>query len=131
MKGDAKSNFTLDDDGLPALSRGADTYTTETLDHTNAPAVSYFISCGTWAGSFVATLQHSDDNSAWTPEEDVTAGNTINLTLTEAGNGQIDVPNPRARYSNLSIVIGGTCVFSVTSVLGPLRHVAPQAEGNN
>lgn len=124
-KGDAKSNFTLDDDGLPALSRGADTYTTETLDHGNAPALSYFISCGVWAGSFVATLQNSDNDSDWTAEADDSCGNTVSLTLTEAGNGSIHVPNPRARYSRLSIVIGGTCVFGVTSVLGPLRHIAP------
>lgn len=123
-KGDPKSNFTLDDDGFPALSRTANTYTTETLDHGAAPSVSYFISCGTWATSFVATLQHSDNDSDWT-DEVAGAGNTVSLTLAEAGNGAIHVPNPRARYSRLSIVTGGTTVFSVTSVLGPLRSVAP------
>lgn len=124
MKGDVKSNFTLDDDGLPALSRTAATYTTETLDHGNATSVSYFISCGTFATSFVATLQYSDDDSVWTAEPDATAGNTVSLTLLAAGNGSIHVPNPRARYSRLSIVIGGTCVFGVASVLGPLRSVS-------
>lgn len=126
MKGDVRSNYTLDDDGLPALSRAAATYTTEALDHGAAPSVSYFISCGTFATSFVATLQYSDDNSTWTDEPDTTAGNTVSLTLTEAGNGPIHVPNPRARYSRLSIVIGGTCVFGVTSILGPNRSVAAE-----
>ena len=124
MKGNASNNFTLDDDGYPALSRSAATYTTETLDHSLAPSVSYFISCGTWATSFVATLQYSDNDSAWTAEPDTTAGNTVSLTLTEAGNGVVHVPNPRARYSRLSVVIGGTCVYGVTSVLGPLRSVS-------
>lgn len=125
MKGDAKSNFTLDDVGMPALSRGADTYTSESVDHGLAPSVDFFISCGTFDTSFVATLQYSDNDSDWVAEPDATAGNTVSLTLEEAGNGVIHCPNPRGRYSRVSTVLGGTCVHSITSVLGPLRHVAP------
>lgn len=125
MKGDAKSNFTLDDDGMPALSRGAATYTSESIDHSLAPSVDFFISCGTFDTSFVATLQYSDDDSVWTAEPDTTAGNTVSLTLLAAGNGTIHCPNPRGRYSRISAVLGGTCVHSITSVLGPLRSVAP------
>lgn len=125
MKGDAKSNYSLDDVGLPALSRGAATYVSESVDHGLAPAVSFFVSCGAWASSFVSTLQYSDNDSDWTDEPDTTAGNTVSLTLGAAGNGSVHAPNPRGRYSRLSTVIGGTCVFGVTSVLGPLRSVAP------
>jgi len=125
MKGDPGVNFDIDDDGYPALSRSADTYTTESLDHGDAPSVTYFISCGTWASSLVATLQYSDDDSDWT-DETAGAGNDISLTLTEAGNGKIRVPNPRGRYSRLSVVIGGTCVYSITSILGPLRSVSAE-----
>jgi len=123
-KGDAKSNFTLDDLGMPALSRTAETYNSESVDHGLAPSVSFFISCGTFATSFVSTLQYSDNDSDWTDEPDTTAGNTVSLTLLEAGNGAIHCPNPRGRYSRVSTAIGGTCVFSVTSVLGPLRSVS-------
>jgi len=124
MKGDAKSNFTIDDLGMPALSRSADTYVSESVDHSLAPSCEFFISCGTYATSFVATLQYSDDDSTWTDEPDTTAGNTVSLTLTVAGNGSISCPNPRGRYSRISTVLGGTCVHSITSVLGPLRSVA-------
>lgn len=124
MKGDAKSNFTIDDLGMPALSRTAETYVSESVDHALAPSVSFFISCGTFATSFVATLQYSDDDSVWTAEPDTTAGNTVSLTLTGTGNGAVHCPNPRARYSRISAVLGGTCVHSITSVLGPLKHVA-------
>ena len=124
MKGDAKSNFSFDDVGMPALSRGAATYNSESIDHSLAPSVSYFISCGTWASGFVATLEHSDNDSDWTAEADTTAGNTVSLTLGAAGNGSIHCPNPRARYTRVSAVLSGTCVHSITSVLGPLRSVS-------
>lgn len=120
MKMDIGSNFTVDE-GLSALSRTADTYTTAAIDHKSGACGAFFISCGTWATSFVATLQYSDNNSDWTAEPDTTAGNTVSVTLTEAGDGIIKVPNPRARYSRVSLVIGGTCVAGITSILGPLR----------
>ena len=125
MKGDPGVNYDIDDDGYPALSRGANTYETESLDHGLAPSVSYFISAGAVGTSLVATLQYSDNDSDWT-DETAGAGNDISLTLEAAGNGTIHVPNPRGRYSHLSIVTGGTCVFSVTSVLGPLRSVSSE-----
>lgn len=120
MRMDIGSNFTVDE-GLSALSRTAATYYTAAIDHANGPCGAFFISCGTFATSFVATLQYSDDNSTWTDEPDTTAKNDVSVTLTEAGDGQIDVPNPRARYSRVKVVIGGTCVFGVTSILGPKR----------
>jgi hypothetical protein len=120
MRIDPGTNFTIDE-GLSSLSRTADTYYTAAVDHASGASASFFISCGTFATSFVSTLQYSDDNSDWTDEPDTTAGNTVSVTLTEAGDGQINAPNPRARYSRVKTVIGGTCVFGITSVLGPKR----------
>jgi len=122
MKGDPKSNFTISE-GLSALSRTADTYYSEAVDHALAPAASFHISCGEWLTSFVATLQHSADNDTFTDEADTTYGNTVNLTLGEADDGLIHCPNPRRRYTRVKVVIGGTCVFDVTNILGPLRYV--------
>ena len=125
MKGDPGVNYTLDDDGYPALSRAAADYNTESIDHALAPSVSYFISCGTFATSLVANLYYSDDDSEWTKETSG-AGNDLICTLTTASNGSLHVPNPRGRYSRLSITTGGICVFGITSVLGPLRSVAAE-----
>ena len=120
MEMDIKSNFTVDE-GLSALSRTADTYSTESVDHALGNGAAYFLSCGTWATSLVATLQHSPDDSVWTDEADATMGNTVSATLTEAGDGQINCPNPRARYTRVKLVLGGTCVAGIISILGPLR----------
>ena len=124
MKRDPGTNYTVAE-GLSALSRGASTYTTGSINHALAPAATYFISCGTWNTSFVATLQHSADGSTdWTAEADTTYGNEVSLTLIAAGSGDIKVPNPRRQYTRVSIVTGGTCVFGVTNISGPLRAVA-------
>jgi len=125
MKGNPGVNYTIDDDGLSALSRMAADYNTESIDHSLAPSVSYFISCGTFATSLTANLYYSDDDSEWTKETSG-AGNDLICSITATGNGSLHVPNPRGRYSRLSITAGGTCVFSVTSVLGPLRSVAAE-----
>ncbi len=124
MKRDPGTNYTIAD-GLVALSRSADTYyTSPIVDHALAPAAAFNVSCGTWASSFVATLQNSEaSGSGWGDEADTTAGNTVSLTFTEADEGVIKVPNPRKRYSRVKVVIGGTCVFSVTNISGPLRAV--------
>lgn len=124
MRLDPGSNYTISED-LSALSRVAATTTTTAVDHAGGDCVSFLISCGTWATSLVATVQYSDNNSDWTAQTDDGSGNDVSATLTEADSAQLDVPNPLGRYSRLSIVTGGTCVFSVTSILGPKRYVAP------
>lgn len=124
MRNDPGSNYTIVE-ALSALSRAVATYTTASVNHADGGSAAFAVSCGTFATSFVATLQHSPDNTNWTDEADTTAGNTVSLTLTEAGSGVIKVPNPRDQYSRLSIAVGGTNVFGVTSMLGPLRSIAP------
>lgn len=124
MRNDVGSHNTISE-GLSALSRTTDTYYTASVDHAAASGVSFAISCGVWNTSFVATVQHSDDDGdADAFIDEVTgAGNDVSLTLTEAGSGNLDVPNPRERYSRVKVVVGGTNVFGVTNVLGPLRCV--------
>ncbi len=110
-------------EGLSALSRTVATYYTASVDHSDKKCVDYHVSCGTWATSFVATLQHSPDDSVWTDEADTAAGNDVSLTLLAAGDGVVECPQPRARYTRLKVVVGGTNVFGVTAIAGPKRHV--------
>ncbi|KKN14944.1 hypothetical protein LCGC14_0991030 [marine sediment metagenome] len=120
MKTDPKSTMTMVE-GLSALSRGASTYLSAAVDHALAPAASYFITCGTWASSFVSTLTWSDTAGSGYIDEVAGAGNDLTLTFTEADSGLIHVPNPRGRYTRISTVIGGTCVFSISNISGRVR----------
>ncbi len=123
MKNDPTSNMIIVD-GLDAQSRSADTYFTDVIDHALAPSSLFHISCGIWASSFVATLQWSDaSGSGFIDEADTTAGNDVSETLTEAGEANLDCPNPRGRYSRTKVVIGGTCEFSVANISGKKRTV--------
>ena len=126
MEMDIGSNFTVAD-GLPALLRTGDTYYTASVDHKNGSGASFHVSCGTYETSFIATVQHSsDDGSSDTYIDEVTgAGNDVSVELSEAGSGNLEVPNPRERYSRVKLVVGGTTtVCGVTSILGPLRTVS-------
>lgn len=125
MKRDPGSNYNIVA-AYAAASVGASTVYTSAVDHKEAPCASFLISCGTFATSFAVTVQHSPDNSDWTDEVSG-AGNDVSGSITEAGSLQIDVPNPRERYSRLKIVLGGTNVFSVAAVSGPKLYVEPTA----
>jgi len=125
MDYDLGSNFTVVD-GLPALSRTVATYYTAAIDHAGGIKGSYHLSCGTWDTSLVATLQHSSDDGdadAYTDEADTTYGNVVSVTLLAAGEGEINVPNPRERYTRVKLVLGGTCVAGITNIKGPLDVV--------
>jgi len=129
MRQDIGSHYTVDE-GLSSLARTGATYYTESIDHANGACGAFFISVGVWETSFVATLQHCDTDSDtegdWT-DEVTGAGNDVSETLEKAGDGQINVPNPRERFSRVKLVVGGTsCVCGVTSILGPLRTLNAQ-----
>ena len=129
MDYDIGSNFTISE-GLSALSRAADTYYTAAIDHKGGVKGAYFLSVGTFATSCVATLQHSSDDGdsdSFVDEADATYKNTVSVTLTTAGSGQIDVVNPRERYTRVKLVVGGTTVGSITNIKGPLDAVYPQS----
>lgn len=118
MKNDPGSNFEMGAH-YAAASVDASTVYGTAIDHAKGDSASFIINCGTWATSFVATLQHSTDGSSDWTDEVAGAGNTLTATLTEAGAAKVHVPNPRSRYSRLKFVLGGTCVFSCDYVLGP------------
>lgn len=129
MKMDIGSNYTVDE-ALAAKSYAAGTDAGAAVDHAAGPAVAFFISVGTVGTNAGVDLkvQYSDDNSTWTDEPDTTAGNDTAIThITAAGDAQLNVPNPRGRYSRVFLTVStDACVLGVTSVLGPLRHVAAE-----
>ena len=127
MRRDPGSNYTMTE-VYAAASVGASTVYSDSVNHRDGSAVSFLISCGTWATSFVATVQHSSDDGVvdtYADEADATMGNDVSLTLTEAGSGVLNVPNPREQYSRVKFVLGGTCVFACFAVLGPKKQVIP------
>jgi len=125
---DPGSNMTITD-VLDAKSRTAATVYTDAISHItgNGNSVSFLVSCGTWATSLAITVQYSDDNSSWTDQTDDGSGNDYSASLTEAGNTQLNVPNPRGKYSRLKLVLGGTCVVSVAAIQGPKLLNTPDA----
>jgi len=127
MKHDPGSNYAITE-GLTALSRANSTYYTTAVNHaTTGSTAEFFLSCGEFDTSLVATVQYSSNNTDFTDQTDDGSGNTVSATLTDVGSAELAVPNPLAQYSRLKIVTGGTCVFSVTNIAGPLEYVEPAA----
>ena len=129
MDYDIGSNFTITE-GIAAKSQGAATVYSASIDHKGGIKGAFFISCGTFDTSLVCTLQHSSDDGdsdAFVDEADTTYGNTVSQTFTEAAGKQINVPNPRERYTRVKVVSGGTNVISITNMKGPLDSVAPSS----
>lgn len=129
MKNDVKSNYTVAD-SLAAASRNAGAANGTAVDHASGTTCTFHISVGSVgaAGTLDAKVQYSDDNSTFTdyPASDP-AGNSSSITqLTAAGTAKLHVVVPRGRYSRVVATVGtNAVVFGVTSILGPLRHVAP------
>ena len=124
---DPGSNYTIAD-VLDAKSRVADTYYTTAVTHATAGfATTFLLSCGTYASGITATVQYSDDNSSWTDQTDDGSGNEVSDTLAATGSIQLDVPNPRGKYSRVKVVLAGTCVVSVTAISGPKLLNAPSS----
>ena len=109
---------------LPAASRTAAAYNGAAVDHADGPSASFFVSASAVGTSLDMKVQFSNDGSAWTDDDGASGNDTAITQLTAAGTAQLNVPNPRGRYSRVVATAVGTCVFGVTSVLGPLRHVA-------
>jgi len=129
-KQDPGSNYTMVE-GLSALSRGVNTYYTAAVDHVNAECASFAVSCGVWAGSFVATVQTCATDSAtpgdWADQTDDGSGNDISTTFDAADFDTLNVPQPLNRFSRVKVVIGDTCVFGVVNISGPLLNQEPTA----
>lgn len=127
MKFDPGTNYTIAE-ALASQSYNAGAQNSAAVDHADAPCASFLISVGTVGSSATvdAKVQYSADNSTWTDEPDTNAGNdTAIIQITEAGTAQLDVPNPRARYSRVVVTVAtAACVLGVTSVAGPKRSVS-------
>jgi hypothetical protein len=128
MRHDVKSNNTIGEE-VAASSNAAGTVNGAGVDHALASSVSFFISVGSVgaSGTLDAKTQYSDDASTWTdyPANDP-AGNDDAITqITAAGTAQLNIVNPRGRYSRVVSTVGvNAVVFGITSVLGPLRSVS-------
>lgn len=127
MKNDPGTNYYIAE-AIASKSYNAGATNSAAVDHATAPCVSFFISVGTVGSSATvdAKVQYSDDNSTWTDEPDTTAGNDTAITqITEAGTAQLNVPNPRARYSRVVVTVAtAACVLGVTSIAGQKRSVS-------
>ena len=129
MRMDIGSNYTIVEAVASASESTETTYSTA-IDHADGPCGAFFIACPTLDTSFISTLQHCATNSGtpgdWT-DEVAGAGNDVSVTLTVSGDtDQINVPNPRNRFSRIKTVQGGTSVFGITSIIGPLRTLNAQ-----
>lgn len=138
MKNDVKSNYTLAAaiaaaswaQNVDHSSLGNGIKAGAAVDHADAISASFHVSAGTFGASATldAKLQYSDDGTTWTdyPASDE-AGNVTRITqMNEAGEASMHVVQARGRYTRPVITVGTAAVVAgVTSVAGPMRHVAP------
>lgn len=128
MRKDVGSNYTLAE-AIASESHNAGTVDSASIDHADGDTGSFFLSAGTIgaSGTVDAKLQHSADNSAWVDDDGASGNDTAITQITAAGSAQLNVPAPQARYSRIRMVVAvAACVVGITSVLGPLRHVAAE-----
>ena len=126
MRNDVKSNYTLAE-VIQSQTIAAGTVNGTMVDHALASSVSFLVSVGAITGTLDMKSQYSEDGAAWTdyPANDEAKNDDVIVQITASGSGQLNVPNPRGRYTRVVVVVGGTsAVAAVVSVLGPLRHVA-------
>ncbi len=127
MKNDPGSNYTLGEEVAAASYTDAATNGAG-VDHSNAPSVSFFISVSAVGTSLDVKTQYanqSDFADAVDYPANDDAGNDDAITqITAAGTAQLNVPNPRGRYTRVVATSVGAVIYGITSVLGPSRHVA-------
>ena len=129
MRLDPGSNYTMAR-ALAPESKSTGDHNSSMVDHAEASSVSFLIDVsdvGTGPGTVDAKVQYSDDGSTWTDEPDDQAGNDTAISqMNSTGQAQLNVPNPRGRYSRIVVTVGTNAVtLGAMSVLGPLRHVSP------
>lgn len=128
MKNDIGSNYVLLA-AIAAISNGVGTVNSTSVDHAKASSVSFHLNAGTFGASATLDLkaQYSDDDTIWTdyPVSDPAGNDDAIVQMVAAGEDVLNIPNPRGRYSRVVMVTGVAAVVAgVTSILGPLRHVA-------
>lgn len=125
MLKDVKSSYILavgvaSNLGTPATVNGAQ------VDHSMANSASFLIDVGAVTGTVDAKVQHSPDGTTWTDDDGASGNDTAIVQLTSAGNAQLNVVNPQARYSRCVVTIGGTNAnYAVMNVSGPRRTIIP------
>ena len=125
MRQDIKSSYQVSE-AIAAADLVNGTYNSVAVDHSLASSCGFLLSAGTVGGTVDAKSQYSADGSTWTdyPVDDEAKNDWAIDQLTAAGSAQLTVSNPRERYSRVVVVVaGGNANLSLTSVLGPLRHV--------
>lgn len=130
-KNDPGSNYAFTN-VLQDVDADAGTIYTTGIDHSTGESATYLIDVLAVATTLLATLQHSSDNGiadAWTDEADTKAGNTVSVAKDAAlGMVQLDVPQPRERYTRLKIVTtGDNAIISVNVCQGPTLLNEPAA----
>lgn len=128
MRKDIKSNYALVA-AILAQSIAPGVVNGVSVDHAEASSVSFNINVGTVgaSGTIDAKTQYSDDNSVWTdyPAVDEAGNDDVIVQIVAAGEANLHIPNPRARYSRVVVTTAtAASVVSVVGVLGPLRHVS-------
>ena len=131
MKLDFGSNFEIGI-GLAAGTHGSGTHNGASVDHQKGSCASFLIDVGTFATSLNVKVQYSDNDTDWTDEPapdmaDGYPGNDVDVDITGTGLFQLNVPNPRGRYTRAVAASGGNNVMSIINVLGPKRKAGPAA----
>jgi len=126
MQNDVKSNYQLNE-SIAAASAAAGVVNGAAVDHAIGSSVSFFLSVGLVGASATVDMktQYSADGTTWNDYTANGSNNDLAITqLTAVGSAQLNIPNPVDRYSRVVVTVGtANCTLSVTSVLGPLRHV--------
>ncbi len=121
-KQDPGSSYEFDSTDIAATGATADS---PVIDHTVAPSCTFMARATAVGTSLDGALYHSPDNSTWTLDDGASGNDTSFTQLTAVGEGQINVPNPQARYSKVIHTAVGAVTGVSVSATGPLRHVVP------
>lgn len=111
--------------GLAPVSVAAGTDAGATVDQATGPCAAFILNAGLFGSGARITMkgQYSTDDSTWS-DDDGSTGNDYTTTLTAAGIGNLNVPNPMARYVRAFITVATDAVVNgIINVVGPLRHV--------
>jgi len=127
MRQDIKSNVLIAA-AIASASHAVGTVNGASVDHADVSSVSFFTSLSGVGvgGTLDMKTQYSDDDTNWTdyPVNDEAGNDNAITQLTAAGTAQLNIPNPRGRYSRVVATIAtDACVFGTTSVSGPLRSI--------
>jgi len=123
MRQDIGSNYTLAV-GRAAVSTAASTVYSASVDHSLGQTAFFAVDVGVVgaSGTLDVSLQYSTDNSTWVDDTDTPGNDWAATQVTATGVTQINVGNPRARYSRVKCVVAvANVLFGVTSLVGPLR----------